>query len=148
MTALSLTAQDQRAAIERRMKETIDEMVSAFDRHLEDSAASTKQHFRWMKRRYREKIDINRAASRIELKVGGQPGSKQCLHHKGRLDFRRVVGSLFADEMWLRSDPPMIVTPRSLLSADDNRTQFFWTSVSLRIKRRRFVISTRKRLVA
>lgn len=85
---LSLTAQDQRAAIERRMKETIDEMVSAFDRHLEDSAASTKQHFRWMKRRYREKIDINRAASRIELKVGGQPGSKQFSHHEGRLGIR------------------------------------------------------------
>ncbi|CAM9233519.1 unnamed protein product, partial [Ectocarpus sp. 4 AP-2014] len=68
LASVAKTFQDQRAAIERRMKETIDEMVSAFDRHLEDSAASTKQHFRWMKRRYREKIDINRAASRIELK--------------------------------------------------------------------------------
>ncbi|CAM9443367.1 unnamed protein product [Ectocarpus sp. 12 AP-2014] len=68
LASVAKALQDQRAAIERRMKETIDEMVSAFDRHLEDSAASTKQHFRWMKRRYREKIDINRAASRIELK--------------------------------------------------------------------------------
>lgn len=51
------------------MKELIDETVGAFDRHLEDSAASSKQHFRWMKRRYREKVDVNRAASRIELKV-------------------------------------------------------------------------------
>ncbi|CAM9763224.1 unnamed protein product, partial [Ectocarpus fasciculatus] len=68
LASVAKAFQDQRAAIERRMKETIDEMVSAFDRHLEDSAASTKQHFRWMKRRYREKIDINRAASRIELK--------------------------------------------------------------------------------
>ncbi|CAB1120523.1 unnamed protein product [Ectocarpus sp. CCAP 1310/34] len=74
LASVAKAFQDQRATIERRMKETIDEMVSAFDRHLEDSAASTKQHFRWMKRRYREKIDINRAASRIELKVGGQPG--------------------------------------------------------------------------
>ncbi|CBJ29045.1 hypothetical protein Esi_0133_0042 [Ectocarpus siliculosus] len=68
LASVAKAFQDQRAAIERRMKETIDEMVSAFDRHLEDSAASTKQNFRWMKRRYREKIDINRAASRIELK--------------------------------------------------------------------------------
>ncbi|CAM9152646.1 unnamed protein product, partial [Hapterophycus canaliculatus] len=50
------------------MKEIVDEMVGAFDRHLEDSAASSKQHFRWMKRRYREKVDVNRAASKIELK--------------------------------------------------------------------------------
>ena len=54
------------------MKDTVDEMISAFDRHLEDSAASAKQQFRWMKRRYREKIDVNRAASRIELKVRGE----------------------------------------------------------------------------
>eukprot|EP00752_Nemacystus_decipiens_P001891 g1821.t1 len=60
--------QDQRESIERNMKDTVDEMISAFDRHLEDSAASAKQQFRWMKRRYREKIDVNRAASRIELK--------------------------------------------------------------------------------
>ncbi len=51
------------------MKETVDEMISAFDRHLEDSAASVKQQFRWMKRRYREKVDVNRVASRIELKA-------------------------------------------------------------------------------
>ncbi|CAM9821681.1 unnamed protein product [Scytosiphon promiscuus] len=60
--------QDRRTATESRMKELVDETVGAFDRHLEDSAASSKQHFRWMKRRYREKVDVNRAASRIELK--------------------------------------------------------------------------------
>eukprot|EP00903_Cladosiphon_okamuranus_P008105 g7812.t1 len=58
----------QRESIEQNMKETVDEMISALDRHLEDSATSAKQQFRWMKRRYREKIDVNRAASRIELK--------------------------------------------------------------------------------
>lgn len=66
-----LVGKDQRASTERTMKETVDEMISAFDRHLEDSAASVKQQFRWMKRRYREKIDVNRAASRIELKARG-----------------------------------------------------------------------------
>lgn len=60
---------DQRTSTERTMKETVDEMISAFDRHLEDSAASVKQQFRWMKRRYREKVDVNRVASRIELKA-------------------------------------------------------------------------------
>lgn len=70
MSCVSILGQDQRESIERNMKDTVDEMISAFDRHLEDSAASAKQQFRWMKRRYREKIDVNRAASRIELKVG------------------------------------------------------------------------------
>lgn len=65
----SIIGQDQRESIEQSMKDTVDEMIGAFDRHLEDSAASAKQQFRWMKRRYREKIDVNRAASRIELKV-------------------------------------------------------------------------------
>lgn len=47
----------------------IDEITGAFDRHLEDAAAAAKLHFRWIKRRYREKIDVNRFASKIELKV-------------------------------------------------------------------------------
>ena len=71
MFCVSIVGQDQRESIERSMKDTVDEMISAFDRHLEDSATSAKQQFRWMKRRYREKIDVNRAASRIELKVRG-----------------------------------------------------------------------------
>lgn len=77
---VSTIGQDQRESIAQSMKDTVDEMISAFDRHLEDSAAYAKQQFRWMKRRYREKIDVNRAASRIELKVWGPLGThdRQC----------------------------------------------------------------------
>lgn len=61
--------QDRCAAAEQRVRDMVDEVVDAFDRHLEDTSAAAKQHFRWIKRRYREKIDVNRVASRIELKV-------------------------------------------------------------------------------
>ena len=47
----------------------IDEIKDAFDGYLDDTTASAKQHLRWIKRQYREKIDVNRAASRIELGV-------------------------------------------------------------------------------
>lgn len=47
----------------------IDEIKGAFDGYLDDTTASAKQQLRWIKRQYREKIDINRAASRIELGV-------------------------------------------------------------------------------
>lgn len=47
----------------------IDEVTSAFDGHLEEIASAVKQQFRWIKRRYREKIDVNRIASKIELKA-------------------------------------------------------------------------------
>lgn len=59
------------AAAESKIKEMIDEVTQAFDGHLEDAAAAAKQHFRWIKRRYREKIDVNRIAAKIELKVRG-----------------------------------------------------------------------------
>lgn len=47
----------------------VDVVASAFDDHLDDLALALKQQFRWIKRRYREKIDVNRNASKIELKV-------------------------------------------------------------------------------
>lgn len=47
----------------------VDKMAGAFDKHLEDTAAASKQNFKWIKRQYRDKIDVNRVASNIELKV-------------------------------------------------------------------------------
>lgn len=61
---------DQCSVAEKRIRDMIDEITGAFDSHLEDAAAAAKVHFRWIKRRYREKIDVNRVASKIELKVG------------------------------------------------------------------------------
>lgn len=51
------------------MKGIVDEVVGAFNGHLESAASAAKLHFRWVKRRYRQKIDVNRVAARIELKV-------------------------------------------------------------------------------
>lgn len=52
------------------MRDMIEEVVVAFDGHLEHTAAVAKQHFRWIKRRYRERVDVNRVAAATELKVG------------------------------------------------------------------------------
>lgn len=52
------------------MRDMIEEVVAAFDGHLEHTAGAAKQHFRWIKRRYRERVDVNRVAAANELKVG------------------------------------------------------------------------------
>lgn len=66
---LACKLKSRRVAAESRTKEMIDEVTSAFDGYLEDAAAAAKQQFRWIKRRYREKVDVNRIAAKIELKV-------------------------------------------------------------------------------
>lgn len=61
--------QDQCATTARRVKEMIDGITDAFESQLEEMASTAKQQFRWIKRMYREKIDVHRNASKIELKV-------------------------------------------------------------------------------
>lgn len=55
--------------MEQRIKDMNDDVTEAFDGHLELAAATAKQQFRWMKQRYREKIEVNSTAAKIELQV-------------------------------------------------------------------------------
>lgn len=70
-----LTAQNRCTAMEKRVTDMVDEIKDAFDGYLDNTTASTKQQFRWIKKQYREKINVNRAASRIELGVGQPSGT-------------------------------------------------------------------------
>ena len=80
VTSRGVTAQNRCTAIEKRVTDMIDELKDAFDGYLDNMTASAKQQFRWIKRQYREKIDVNRAASRIELGVGKPVGLCSTVH--------------------------------------------------------------------
>eukprot|EP00953_Heterococcus_sp_UTEX-ZZ885_P014106 8030-Heterococcus_DN1.PRE.1 len=46
----------------------IQQLVKAFDTHLEAAAGKTKAHFKWIKQQYRAQVEVTRQANKLELR--------------------------------------------------------------------------------
>jgi hypothetical protein len=66
---LVITALNERSQLSATKIDTmIQQLVKAFDTHLEAAAGKTKAHFKWIKQQYRAQVEVTRQANKLELR--------------------------------------------------------------------------------
>jgi hypothetical protein len=66
---LVIAALNERSQLSAAKIDTmIQQLVKAFDAHLEAAAGKTKAHFKWIKQQYRAQVELTRQANKLELR--------------------------------------------------------------------------------
>jgi hypothetical protein len=66
---LVITALNERSQLSATKIDTmIQQLVKAFDTHLEAAAGKTRAHFKWIKQQYRAQVEVTRQANKLELR--------------------------------------------------------------------------------